>query len=109
YLERHLAGGGVDVKLVIVAAARQRIGDGVVGGGAVGGARIGVVHDVADGGVLGLAAGGAGREDRRVVIDVADGDGDRLGGVVGAVIINCMHGALVGVVAVRSLHGALPI
>src|SRR5206468_2761839 len=100
YLERHLAGGGVDVEQVIVAAARQRIGDGVVGRGAVGVARIGVVHHVADGGVLGLAAGGAGREDRGVFIVSLHGALPILGGVVDAVIINGMHGDLVGVVAV---------
>src|SRR5438034_874158 len=90
----------VDVKQVVVAAGRQRIGDRVVGRGAVGVAGIGVVQDRKSGGDGGLAAGGAGREDRRVVVDVADRDGDVLGGVMHAVVVNGMHRDLVGVVVV---------
>src|SRR5437588_531320 len=93
-----MAGGRVAVEQRIVAASRQRIGDGVVGRGAFCVAGIGVVHHVAGGGVPGVGAGGAGREDRRIVVEVGDRDGHALGHVMHAVI--GMHRDLVGVVGV---------
>src|SRR3989442_749469 len=86
-----MASGRVDVEQVIVAAGRQRIGDRVVGRGAVGVARIGVVHHVADGGVLGLAAD---RDSTRLHcsdVRVSYRDGYLLSHVMFSVIVNGMH------------------